>query len=389
MLFVSSTLLLLVNAVTLRRERSILFNRVAILILLFFVIVWYNSLNIVLLDTLEDIYGGLFHLTFITHSFALFLCIIGAIVLLTVYYPRRSQKSMGAMGRKMSSFLLTQYTDNYFGIYQNNIIKMWDKIIFLEFAFIILLIEQIFLMSSSDLVSILSTTAGDIGFSDFFLLTAIIPIKIYSNAEAEKDTILKDNKNKSGIYMWKNSINGKRYIGSSENLKRRFLQYFNVNHLQRYNSMYICRALLKHDYFNFSLEILEYCEPEKCIEREDFYLSSEKPEYNILPKAGSPLGHKHSDETKIIMSDAKKGEKNPMFGKTGENNPMYGKNHTEETKTIMSDTKKGKNHPNYGKPRYEGAGSSSQAIEVTDVTNDTTTSYDSISAAAKALNISQ
>ena len=56
-------------------------------------------------------------------------------------------------------------------------------------------------MSSSDLVSILSTTAGDIGFSDSFLLTAIIPIKIYSNAEAEKDTILKDNKNKSGIYM--------------------------------------------------------------------------------------------------------------------------------------------------------------------------------------------
>ena len=89
------------------------------------------------------------------------------------------------------------------------------------------------------------------------------------------------------------------------------------------------------------------------------------------------------------MSEAKKGENNPMFGKTGENNPMYGKNHTEETKTIMSDTKKGKNHPNYGKPRYEGAGSSSQAIEVTDVTNDTTTSYDSISAAAKALNISQ
>jgi len=125
MLFVSSTLLLLVNAVTLRRERSILFNRVAILILLYSGIICYDSLNIISLDTGIGIYGGLFHSTSITHSFALFLCIIGAIVLqLTAYYPRRSQKSMGAMGKKMSSFFLTKYTDSYFDIYQNNIIKM-------------------------------------------------------------------------------------------------------------------------------------------------------------------------------------------------------------------------------------------------------------------------
>jgi len=63
-------------------------------------------------------------------------------------------------------------------------------------------------------------------------LAAIIPIKSYSNAESEKDQILKENKEKSGIYMWKNWINGKRYIGSSNNLKIRFYQYFNVNHLE-------------------------------------------------------------------------------------------------------------------------------------------------------------
>jgi len=32
--------------------------------------------------------------------------------------------------------------------------------------------------------------------------------------------------------MFQNSINGKRYIGSSDNLKRRFLQYFNINYLR-------------------------------------------------------------------------------------------------------------------------------------------------------------
>jgi hypothetical protein len=54
-------------------------------------------------------------------------------------------------------------------------------------------------------------------FMDPFLLAAFIPIKIYSNAESDKALILKENKNKSGIYMWKNSINDKRYR------KRKFL----------------------------------------------------------------------------------------------------------------------------------------------------------------------
>ena len=101
----------------------------------------------------------------------------------------------------------------------------------------------------------------------------------------------------------------------------------------------IYSALLKHGHSNFALTILEYCSPDKCIEREDFYLSSLPHEYNILPKAGSRLGSKHSDETKKIISDALKGS----------NHPMYGKNHTEETKTIISEAKKGQQRP-------EGAG---------------------------------
>ena len=49
--------------------------------------------------------------------------------------------------------------------------------------------------------------------------------------------------------------------------------------------------------------------------------------------------------------------------------------------------KTGENHPNYGKPRPEGAGSPSQSIEVTDIKNNITTSYNSMGEAAKALDI--
>ena len=41
--------------------------------------------------------------------------------------------------------------------------------------------------------------------------------------------------------MFKNLINGKKYVGSSENLRVRFMRYFNNNYLLRNTSMYICR----------------------------------------------------------------------------------------------------------------------------------------------------
>jgi len=175
--------------------------------------------------------------------------------------------------------------------------------------------------------------------------------------------------------MWTNLINKKQYIGSSVDLSNRLYKYYSTtcmeNLIKRSNS-HIYRALLKNGYSNFSLTILEYCDKEQCIEREYYYLSCLPHEYNILEKAGSWLGHKHSDDAKTKISDAKKGKKNSMFGQ----------NHKEETKTIMSEAKKGEKNPMHNKPRPEGAGKASQAIEVTDIKNNTTTSYDSMREAA-------
>lgn len=58
----------------------------------------------------------------------------------------------------------------------------------------------------------------------------------------------------------------------------------------------IYSSILKHGYSSFSLEILEYCDKDKAISREQYYLDLLEPEYNILTKAGSRLGSKHSSE---------------------------------------------------------------------------------------------
>jgi len=67
--------------------------------------------------------------------------------------------------------------------------------------------------------------------------------------------------------------------------------------------MTICKALVKYGYSEFSLVIIEYCDPENCVEREQYYIDTVEPEYNILKFAGSNKGFKHSEETLAKLKD--------------------------------------------------------------------------------------
>lgn len=69
-------------------------------------------------------------------------------------------------------------------------------------------------------------------------------------------------------------------MGSSRNFSARFRQYFNVNYLEREikrNNSKIYRSLFKNGYSKFSLNILEYCEIDILIEREQYYIDTLKP----------------------------------------------------------------------------------------------------------------
>jgi group I intron endonuclease len=191
------------------------------------------------------------------------------------------------------------------------------------------------------------------------------PEKLYPNTDVAKIQILLDNKNRPGIYLWRNLINGKTYVGSSGDLRVRLRSYFDINNLERQNSMPINRALLKYGYSNFSLEILEYCDKSELLTREKYYFNLLNPDYNISKEPGSPmLGRKHSKETLEKLAALQLGRKR-----------------SEETRAKMSAAKQGistgGNQPN------------SQKIEVLDLELDSKTTYDSIRKAAKALSCSQ
>jgi group I intron endonuclease len=78
-------------------------------------------------------------------------------------------------------------------------------------------------------------------------------------------------------------------------------------------------------------------------------LLNESLRYNILKIAGYSLGFIHSENSKVKMSEAKKGEKSLMFGKTGKYHPFFGKTHSIESIKKISKAKKGKNHPMFRK----------------------------------------
>jgi len=110
----------------------------------------------------------------------------------------------------------------------------------------------------------------------------LIPVIIYTNADKNKSVICEENKNKSGVYMWINNINGKSHVGSSISLSNKFSIYYSLRELKKVKgSIIIYRALSKYGYSNFSLNILEYCEPSLLISREQYYIDLLKPEYNI------------------------------------------------------------------------------------------------------------
>ena len=96
----------------------------------------------------------------------------------------------------------------------------------------------------------------------------------------KKSIILKNTKNKVGIYRWVNNLNGKSYIGSSVNLGRRLRVYYDFSSLSvriQKSKSRIYSAILKHGLSNFLLEILEYCTKENVISREQYYIDLLKP----------------------------------------------------------------------------------------------------------------
>jgi len=103
---------------------------------------------------------------------------------------------------------------------------------------------------------------------------------------------------KSGIYQIVNRVNNKRYIGSTCRLLGRKKRHFSELRCNIHHSQALQRAYNKYGNDSFDFLILEYCEPDKLLEREQWYIDNLLPEYNVCKVAGNCAGVKHTQETK-------------------------------------------------------------------------------------------
>lgn len=150
MITITLLLLLLSNSITLRRDKSILYSRVTITILVISTLITYDDLNFLFLNKGIGIFGGLFHTTSITSVFHIFILSISSVILLlTSFYPRKVWlKQYSSVDKLLFSKLI---------YYQTIIVnKMGEQFKIIEYSLIILFIVTgaLFLISTSDLVSI-------------------------------------------------------------------------------------------------------------------------------------------------------------------------------------------------------------------------------------------
>lgn len=228
----------------------------------------------------------------------------------------------------------------------------------------------------------------------------------------------------SGIYIIKNLVNGKVYVGSAKVFRIRWNRHLNDLRKGTHSSIKLQRAYNKYGIENFEfkkIEIVKYKYPD-IVERENFYikkLNSKKIGYNIADASFGDVITNHPNREDIInrmtksMKDFASGlskseikrrfshplNKNPNWKggisvfycscgnkksraaitchdcreRSGKNNPFFGKSHSKNTKNIISKTNKGRLPPNI-KPieidgvKYTSANEASEKLNISSLT---------------------
>lgn len=122
--------------------------------------------------------------------------------------------------------------------------------------------------------------------------------------------ITKDLERVCGIYKITNLINNKIYIGSSKNLRVRLWKHRALLRHNKHCNPHLQNSWNKYGENNFDYSILELCDESNQYEREQYYIDTYHPEYNIaekveLPSYSKESRKKHSETRKRMFREGK------------------------------------------------------------------------------------
>lgn len=174
---------------------------------------------------------------------------------------------------------------------------------------------------------------------------------------------------RSGIYLIRNLVNGKVYIGSAVSLYHRRLDHIWALRKGRHRNPKLQRSWNRHGESSFWFDVLLVCDKGDLIFFEQKALDVFSASYgwghiyNLSPTAGSSLGVRFTDETKAKIGAKSKGRnlgrKHTLeeLQKMSESNRQVnlGRKHSLETRLKMSRSGKGRKFSEEHKARIGAA----------------------------------
>lgn len=142
----------------------------------------------------------------------------------------------------------------------------------------------------------------------------------------------------SGVYQIYNTVNGKRYIGSSIHIEQRFKEHLRNLRANKHANAHLQNAWNKYGEHSFVFEEIELCEPDQCLKIEQeyidyYYAADRKFGYNIDPYANH-AGNTLSEETRKKISEKAKGRKWSKEQRENWSKIMTGRKKPKQSQTM-------------------------------------------------------
>lgn len=153
----------------------------------------------------------------------------------------------------------------------------------------------------------------------------------------------------SVIYKITNTVNNKCYIGSTMCFDQRKMSHLYCLRSNKHPNKHLQKSFIKHGEGVFIFNILAKCPIEYQFKFEQWFLDTQKHEYNIVTKAVGTHGRKCSKETRKKMSRAhKKRYQDPnqrLIQALSRKNYITKKWSDPEFAKMIKDINTGENHP--------------------------------------------
>ena len=139
----------------------------------------------------------------------------------------------------------------------------------------------------------------------------------------------------SGVYMLTCTINGKRYIGSSNCIGSRLSSHFGYQMRKGFGKP-LYDDMRKYGKDNFEYEVLEVTNPDENIYKEQLWVEKLKPEYNLVfPESREFISEERKNKVKYSDKQMALYDRNKELFNTGEYKDMFREYTRQRMKPVI------------------------------------------------------